>query len=209
VSTDSPANQRQQGQLGRSLRVTFTAGVLAAAMGSVAPALSSQDAPKPMQATANPTGLNDFRFLVGEWHVRHRYLRLKEGGREWLEAEGTCRHRELTDGWANVDEYLINAPSGAYRAVALRAYDPGAGQWAIWWLDERNPAGALDPPVKGRFESDVGTFYSDQALNGKAIRVRFIWSQITSTSAHWEQAYSSDSGRTWETNWIMDFRRTS
>jgi hypothetical protein len=161
-----------------------------------------------MQGAAKPAGVGDFGFLAGEWRVRHRYLRSKDG-HGWLEAEGTCRHRELTDGWANVDEYLIDAPSRAYRAVALRSFDPVTRQWAIWWLDGRNPAGALDPAVKGRFENDVGTFYSDQTLDRKPIRVRFIWSQITSTSARWEQAYSSDSGGTWATNWIMDFRRTS
>jgi hypothetical protein len=178
-------------------------------MGSIPLAHSSEHSPKAVQAPAKPTGSRDFAFLVGEWRVRHRYLRSNEDGHEWLEAMGTCSHRQLTNGWANVDEYLINAPSGAYRAVALRSYDPKTGLWAIWWLDGRNPAGALDPPVKGRFENGVGTFYSDQTLNGKPVRLRFIWSQITPISARWEQAASTDAGKTWETNWIMDFQRVS
>ena len=32
-------------------------------------------------------------------------------------------------------------------------------------------------------------------INGKQMRVRFVWSQITARSAYWEQAYSSDSGK--------------
>ena len=32
---------------------------------------------------------------------------------------------------------------------------------------------------------------------------------ITATSAHWEQANSSDAGKTWVTNWYMDFARIS
>jgi hypothetical protein len=35
-----------------------------------------------------------------------------------------------------------------------------------------------------------------------------IWSEITATSFHWEQAFSADGGRTWETNWIADFVRS-
>jgi hypothetical protein len=107
----------------------------------------------------------------------------------------------------NVEEHRFDRPGGVTRGVALRAYDAKTARWAIWWVDSRNPHGALDPPVIGRFEKGVGTFYSDGVVDGKAIRTRFVWSQITATSAHWEQAYSSDSGKTWVTNWIMDFRR--
>ena len=56
----------------------------------------------------------------------------------------------------------------------------------------------MDPPVKGSFHNGVGTFYADDTENGKAIRIRFIWSKITPTSCHWEQAYSPDGGKTWE-----------
>jgi hypothetical protein len=189
----------------KSLRITIAGSVLAAAMGGMACADSSQVTPIPTQASANLAGLHDFDFLIGEWRVHHRRLKADK----WLEIEGTCSHRNLMHGFANMDEYVINAPGGAYRAVALRSYDSKSGQWAIWWLDGRYPSGPLDPPVVGRFESGVGTFYSDYTHEGKPMRVRFIWSQITPTSARWEQALSSDAGKSWETNWIMEFRRVS
>jgi len=91
--------------------------------------------------------------------------------------------------------------------VALRAYDPATASWAIWWVDSRTPHAALDPPVKGRFDKGVGRFYSDGEINGKPVRTRFTWSQITPASARWEQAFSHDAGKTWDTNWIMEFRR--
>jgi hypothetical protein len=150
---------------------------------------------------------SDFDFLRGEWRVHHRYLRVKEDDREWLDADGTASHRELMNGRANLEEYTTDAPSGAYRAVALRSYDPKTSQWSIWWLDERSPHGELDPPVQGRFEKGIGIFYGQTTTNGKPMRVRFVWSQITGTSARWEQAYSPDAGKTWETNWTMEFRR--
>jgi hypothetical protein len=52
-------------------------------------------------------------------------------------------------------------------------------------------------------------FYSDDTLRGKPVRPRVTWSQITPTSARWEQALSGDGGKTWETNWITDFQRVS
>jgi hypothetical protein len=166
-------------------------------------------APAPAEAAVKPNGMHDFDFLVGEWRVHHRYLRSTPQGNQWAEAEGTCSHRKLIDGGANVEEHTINAPSGANRAIGLRSYDRQAGEWSIWWLDGRAPAGALDPPVKGRFENGVGTFYGDNTLDGKPIRVRFIWSHVTATSARWEQAYSHDDGKTWEPNWVMEFQRAA
>src|ERR1022692_3701240 len=136
-------------------RLTLAAGLL---LGSIAPAHSSEEIPEPGQAAANLTGLHDFDFFVGEWHVHHR--RLKErlaDSREWLEFDGTSSMRKLMDGWANVDDNVLDMPGGAYRGVSLSAYDPTTGQWAIWWLDGRDPFGDLDPPVKGRFKNGFGT----------------------------------------------------
>lgn len=191
-----------------SFRVMLAAGLLAAAMGSMAHAHFSQDIPKPTQAATNLTGLHDFDFLVGEWRVHHRVKRPADN-HQWLEFDGTCSNRSLMGGGANVEDHMFDKPTGVARGVALRAYDPKTGQWAIWWIDSRDPFGALDPPLKGRFDNGVGTFYSDGMLGGKPIRTRFIWAHITPTSARWEQAYSADAGKTWETNWIMEFRRAS
>ena len=44
--------------------------------------------------------------------------------------------------------------------------------------------------------------------NGKDIRARFVWSDITADSARWEQAFSVNGERTWITNWIMEFTRS-
>jgi hypothetical protein len=180
-----------------------------AIMGTVIPASAAQDNPQRVEQ-ADLSGLRAFDFLVGEWRVQNR--RLKErlaNNREWVEFDGTCSNRPLMDGWGNVDENRINLPGDNYRGVGLRSYDPKTAQWAIWWVDSRTPHGAVDPPVKGKFVNGVGTFYADDTLRGKPIRVRFTWSKITATSAHWEQAFSPDGGQTWEVNWTMEFQRVS
>jgi hypothetical protein len=153
---------------------------------------------------AEPGAVHDFDFQVGSWRVHHR---VKRAG-DWIEFEGTCINRPLMAGSANVEDHTFDKQNGVTHGIGLRAFDPKTAQWAIWWVDSRDPFGALDPPVKGRFENGVGTFYSDGMIDGRAIRTRFIWSHITRTSARWEQAFSSDDGVTWETNWIMEFRRS-
>lgn len=170
---------------------------------SARPLEPTPQAPAP---AARPTGEHDFDFEVGEWRVHHRVKRPAEAS-TWLEFEGTCGARGLMDGRANVEEHVFDKPSGVSRGVGLRAYDPQTGEWAIWWIDGRAPHGALDPPVKGRFENGVGTFYSESLVDGRTVRTRFVWSHITPVSARWEQAHSTDAGQTWETNWIMEFQR--
>ena len=151
---------------------------------------------------------HDFDFFAGKWRVRHRRLKARlAASDDWIEFEGSCETRLLLGGLGNLDDNVVNLPDGAYRAVTLRSFDPKTGQWAIWWIDGRNPFGSLDPPVKGRFVNGIGTFYADDTLRGKPIKVRFTWSHITRTSALWEQAFSPDEGKTWETNWQQTLQR--
>jgi hypothetical protein len=160
----------------------------------------------PAPATREPGRPADFAFLRGEWRVEHRFRRAPDTD-DWLLADGTASHSVLIGGMANMDEYVINAPSGTHRALALRSYDATAKEWAIWWLDARAPLGPLDPPTRGSFTGGVGTFHGVDATPDGPVRVRFIWSDVTDSSARWEQAYSSTPDTRWQTNWIMDFRR--
>lgn len=192
----------------KGFHVAFLAVFAASVLVSGVVVHASQDTPRATQGKPNLSGLHDFDFLVGNWHGHHRKLKEKlANSHAWEEFDGTLSMRKLMDGHANVDDNVFNTPEGTYRGVGLRSYDTKTGQWAIWWLDGRDPFGELDPPVKGHFENGVGTFYATDTLRGKPIRVRFVWSRITPTTAHWEQAYSADDGNTWEVNWTMDFTR--
>ena len=148
-----------------------------------------------------------FDFQTGRWRVRHRRLKARlTGCTEWDEFDGTCEARPLLGGYGNIEDNLLDLPGGAYRAVALRSFDPASGNWAIWWLDGRSPH-SLDVPVIGRFEDGVGTFLADDLHERQPIKLRFLWLGTGTGSPRWEQAMSADGGASWETNWIMDFER--
>jgi ketosteroid isomerase-like protein len=152
-------------------------------------------------------GGGDFDLFMGNWRVHHR--RLKErlsNNHEWIEFEGTSTAQKILGGLGNMDDNVLNFPAGTYRALTFRTFNPAKKLWSIWWIDSRNP-GPLDPPLVGRFENGVGTFYADDTFKGKPIRVRYLWTSL-STTPHWEQAFSDDGGKTWETNWTMDFTRS-
>ena len=160
--------------------------------------------PSPSASTGSAS---DFDFFVGSWQIQHR--RLKErltGCQEWEEFAGSSVMQKLLGGNANVDDNVIHFPAGDYRALTLRSFDAASGLWSIWWLDGRHP-GRLDVPVVGSFSDGKGYFYADDTHNGQAIRVRFLWTQRTELGQpRWEQAFSTDGGESWETNWVMDFR---
>ena len=147
---------------------------------------------------------HDFDFFHGEWKVRHRrrtdFLDPDSG---WEEFPATSRCWSLFDGAANIDE--LDVPSQEWKGLTLRLYDRETEQWSLNWSSSRS--GKLFPPVTGRFEGERGEFHGDDTHDGKEVRVRFVWSGISDTTARWEQAFSVDDGETWVTNWFMDFGR--
>jgi hypothetical protein len=188
--------------------------IIAAALiaaGAVMPAPTQAAAPAGGPSMTDQTALtgheHDWDWLVGRWNVRHRRLKARlAGSTEWEEFDGTSALWLTLGGLGTIDDNVIALPGGTYRAVTVRAFDPKAGQWSIWWLDGRYPT-TIEPPVHGGFRDGVGTFIGDDTLRDRPIKVRLRWSDITATSAHWEQAFSPDGGGTWETNWAMDFIR--
>jgi hypothetical protein len=148
----------------------------------------------------------DFDFWPGEWRVHNRWLRERlAGSDEWEEFEATSTARKILDGHGNEDEFRTDH-NGGFVGMSFRFFDPVERLWSIYWADSRRP-GVLDPPVVGSFSGDVGVFEGDDVLRGQAIRVRFVWSGVTTPTPRWEQAFSDDGGASWETNWVMEFER--
>jgi hypothetical protein len=162
-----------------------------------------------MSTQISRSGADDFDFFIGSWRVAHRRLkdRLVECT-EWVEFNGSTVVQKVLGGLGNMDDNILELPGDTYRAVTLRSFNSETQQWSIWWLDGRYP-GSLDTPVVGHFDNKVGVFYADDTLDGKPIRVRFLWTLPQSDRPRWEQAFSVDAGKTWEVNWSMDFTRTA
>jgi len=151
---------------------------------------------------------NDFDFLQGRWRVHNRrLLRPLTGSTEWIEFEGTSTVRPLWDGQSNFEEWEADAPTGQISAVSLHLYDPRARQWSLHWAARAD--GRIGTPTVGRFVNGRGEFYDHEDYAGRAIFLRLIWEPRGATACRFEQAFSIDGGRTWETNWIMEFTRIS
>jgi hypothetical protein len=174
---------------------------------NVNPGLGENAPTRPSLAELPPDGQHDFDFLIGNWKIHSRRLRNPlTGSTTWVEFEGTSVAHKLWGGRANVDEGEFDDPSGHIQGMTLRLYDPKTHLWSLYWATSTQ--GTLGIPTIGYFINDRGEFYDHEVFQGRAIFVRYLWLDIKPNSCHWEQAFSSDGGKTWETNWTMDFERT-
>jgi len=65
---------------------------------------------------------HDFDFLFGTWRVEHRRLTARlVGCDEWEEFDGTSVAYPILGGLGNIDDGVVNIPSGSYRAISLRS----------------------------------------------------------------------------------------
>jgi hypothetical protein len=161
------------------------------------------------RTTTAPGISHDFDFFFGEWRVRHRRLRRRlVNASDWEEFDGVTKCISLLGGLANLNDSLVHRPGGPTRGMGLRAFNPATNTWGDWYLDGRDPT-RIEVHGVGRFENGVATFYADDVCEGRPIKVRGVWSNITKRSFQWEQAFSPDGGRTWETNYVMEQTRTA
>lgn len=149
-------------------------------------------------------GVHDFDYFEGAWQTQQRRLRQRGvASTDWETFPGTLCMSRYLDGAATVDELYF--PTLNRAGLTLRLFDRERRQWSIYWVN--SATGRLDPiPVVGGFAGNRGEFYAEDQVDGRRIKVRYLWLIDDRDHARWEQAFSYDD-RTWETNWTADFTR--
>jgi hypothetical protein len=189
--------------LRQGLRICAPIPVLCVLLGVGLVAGARAEAPP----AASVAGIHDFDFELGTWTSHgKRLLHPLTGSTQWLTFTGTSKVRPLWGGRANIVELQAVSSQGAIDLMSLRLFNPKTRQWTLYYANAAD--GSLEtPPVTGAFESGRGVFYSHDQLNGRPIVVRQIWSDISRQSCRFEQAFSGDGGKTWETNFVEVFTR--
>jgi hypothetical protein len=166
----------------------------------------SQSEASPKTSDPQRDAQHDFDFEFGAWkaHISRR-LKPLTGSTTWVEYEGTSVVRKVWNGRANLGELDVSGPAGQIQGLSLRTYNPQSRQWHISWVNSAE--GTVGLPMIGGFNQGRGEFFNQEPFNGRAIFVRFIFSDIIANSFRIEQAFSDDGGKTWETNWIAKFSR--
>lgn len=142
----------------------------------------------------------DFAFLTGEWRIHNRF---RENG-TWIEFPGEASVVEILGGIASVEELRI--PARNFSGMGLRLFDVERKIWSDHWVNARS--GVVTVPAQlGGFVDGVGTFTSEDTVDGVAWIYRGVWDRITPNSCRWFQGGSTDGGVTWDDTWFMDWTR--
>jgi hypothetical protein len=169
--------------------------------------VSAKSQQQPPAQEAQHDGQHDFDFNLGTWNTHLRRLQHPlTGSTTWYEMQGTVVVRKVWDGRAQLEEVEAEGPKGHFEDLALFLYNPASRQWSFTFSNVKD--GTLSQPSVGEFKNGRGEFYDQETFNGRTILVRIIWSDITPDSHQFEQSFSDDGGKTWETNLVANLTRT-
>lgn len=190
-----PSEHSAMRSLSCSVAIVLLALVGVAEAKQEAPGVVTQHVP------AMRDGQHDFDFEVGSWKTTiSRLQHPLSGSSTWVKYDGTTVVRKVWNGRAILLELEADGPAGHFQGLSLRLYNPESHQWSLNFANSNS--GTLGQPTIGEFKDGRGEFYDQEQLDGRAILVRFVISDITAESVHFEQAFSADGGKTWEVNWI-------
>jgi len=157
-------------------------------------------------ASADHDGQHDFDPLAASWKAHTKYRAHPLAGSDtWIEFDGTEIFQKIWDG--AILELSAVASAKEPVGLMLYTYNPQSHQWYVYFASSKD--GKVGLPNVGEFRNGRGEFFVQDTLNGKLLLNRYVWSQIASSSPHFEESWSSDGGRTWELVRIVDLARVS
>lgn len=178
---------------------------LICALGVTAPARERGVHPQPAAQVSPDEGAHGFDFELGRWRIHIRQARNPLGGGcGWNTFDGTTVNCSLWPG-SEIQRWEADGASGRIEGLTLRLYDRKSRRWTLYGADR--PDGALQPPVVGEFRHGQGVFLDREAMDGRMVLVRSVWSGITPNAVHFEASASEDAGRTWRAIMISDQTR--
>ena len=146
-----------------------------------------------------------FDFWVGEWNVLNRW-RAESG--EWVDAgRATNQVFHVLDGCAVVELWDGRLGTNHFRGFSVRAWEPATEEWVLV-LNWPRPGGSTFSTLRGAFRHGRGDFHRESVnADGDTVLTRYTFSDIAPASLRWNDGTSLDGGRTWATQWIMEFTR--
>ena len=156
----------------------------------------------------NAPEAHKFDFWIGEWKVQNRF---RQDDNSWKD-EGGARVKifPVLDGKAVMEFWDGTAKDmKETKGFSLRYFDTEAKKWKLV-LNWPQPNNGRFFFLDGEFRHNRGEFFVDFTnRQGQYVILRYTFCDITPNSLRWNDGTSLDSGKTWQTNWIMEFSRTA
>jgi hypothetical protein len=133
-------------------------------------------------------------FWLGEWELSY-----VENGKP-----GKSRNRitKTLDGCAVLEEFS-GAPGTKLDGRSLSTFDRLTRRWKQTWVD--NTASYLD--FTGAMQDGRMVFSREMQRDGKTVGQRMVFADVQPDSLKWLWQRSEDGGRTWDTQWEIQYRR--
>ncbi len=183
-------------------------GLLAAAPAlapapAAAPGVRVEAPPERAYSGFSPDPARRFDFWIGTWDVNLRMLQDDLTFKDAVAAHASIY--PILGGKAILELW----DSTPIQGMSLRYYDPVAKRWDLW-LDWPRPNASRLTRLTGGFRHGRAEFRGARKTpDGKESVTLFTFSDVTPFSLRWDDLHSTDGGKTWTRNWIMEFTRTA
>lgn len=148
---------------------------------------------------------NQFDFWLGEWDVN---LRVKQKDHSWKDMHTSiARIYPVLNGSAVLELWEEQNTKKGIVGYSIRYYDTLKDKWILWlnWPGT-NYSGSVK--LEGEFRHGRVEFFGSEKMNDSTdMQFRYTFSDIQENSLRWDNAMSTDGGKSWSGNWIMEFQR--
>jgi hypothetical protein len=139
---------------------------------------------------------SQFDFWIGDWNITYS---------DTLHASN---HIEKIMGGCTVQENF-NDPNGNYIGKSWSVYNKNYKMWQQTWVDNQGGYIALTGGMQGDsmvLITPERTVPTNISATGKII-MRMVYHNIKPDSFEWDWEGSTDGGKTWKSNWHLNYQR--
>ena len=155
--------------------------------------MTDDDRPIASPRGADPLGPDALDFWLGDWVVTWT------GG-----GHGTNTIRRILAGRAIEESFEGADPDGALQGRSLSIRDSRDDRWRQTWVDSNGTyLDLVGVEVDGRI-----SFERTTSVDGRPVRQRMVWLDVTRDAFRWQWQKSIDEGASWDVAWEIAYRRT-
>lgn len=135
-------------------------------------------------------------FWVGSWELTGR-SRNAPGQDKWTETKAKNVIRKVHKGKVIEESFRMTGFAGQSWSV----YNPNSKRWNQTWVDDSGGYITLS----GNYAD--GKMILTQTNTPPGTSMRMVFSEIKKDSFRWDWQRSTDQGKTWETQWELQYKR--